>query len=65
MPGKDPKKGKEKIKIDDLKQKPLTAKEEDVTKGGLMTGGLTKGGPLFGTSTPRVDRSFTDPDDVD
>ena len=58
------KKKKGKVKIDDLKQKPLTKDEEDATKGGLMTGGLTVG-PIYGTSTPRVDRTYTNPDDVD
>ena len=66
MPGEGSKKGKgkSKIKIEDLKEKKLTKDEEESTKGGLMSGGLTVG-PLFGTSTPRVDRTFTNPDDVD
>ena len=66
MPGEGPKKGKGKVKIDDLKQKPLTRDEEDSTKGGLSTGGVIFRPPSLGAGTvPRADVSHTDNDDLD
>ena len=65
MAGNDPKKGKGKVKIDDLKSKPLTTKEQELTKGGVLSGGPIVRAPMAGGTTPRADTTYTDPDDVD
>ena len=60
------KKGKGNVKIDDLKQKPLTKDEEDSTKGGLSTGGVIFRPPSLGGGTvPRADVTHTTDDDLD
>ena len=50
---------KKKVKIDDLKQRPLTPEEKAGTRGGIATKP-----PIFqppqGTTTPRSDRWTTD-----
>jgi hypothetical protein len=53
-------KRKKKVKINDLKARPLTAEEKAATKGGVVS----RPGPIFqppqGVTTPRADRWTTD-----
>ncbi len=54
------KRKKKKVKINDLKDRPLTSEEQAATRGGVVN----RPGPIFqpphGTTTPRADRWTTD-----